>query len=45
MKLLISGKFGCGFSLLLSSTYGLYISLKIQGMNIENRDQNYKKDC
>jgi len=27
------------------STYGLYISLKIQRMDIESGDQNYKEDC
>ena len=38
------GEFGWKFSLLLSSTHGLYISLKIQRINIENRDWNHKKD-
>jgi len=31
------------FSLLLLSTYSLYISLKIQKMDLENEDQNYDK--
>jgi len=37
------GEFGWGSSLLLPSTCGLCISLKIQRIELKNGDQNHKK--
>ena len=40
----MSKEFRWRFSCLLPSTHSLYINLKIQKINLKNRDQNHKED-